>query len=54
MTFDVFRDVVLFARLLQRPVMSAEGETVDEVESRIHEIEHQMYPEVVAKLVKEI
>ena len=38
----------------QRAFHYTEGETVEEVEARIHEIEHQMYPEVVAKLVKEI
>ena len=27
-----------------------EGETVDEVEARIHEIEHVLYPRVIKKL----
>ncbi len=31
-----------------------EGWTVDDVETRIHEIEHVLYPNVVKKLVKEI
>ena len=38
----------------QRAFHYTEGETVDEVEARIHKIEHEMYPEVVAKLIKEI
>lgn len=38
----------------QRAFHYTEGETVEQVEARIHEIEHEMYPEVVAKLIKEI
>ena len=36
----------------QRAFHYTEGETVDEVEARIHKIEHEMYPEVVAKLIE--
>ena len=36
--------------IAQRAFEYTEGETVDEVEARIHAIEHELYPEVVAKI----
>ena len=37
----------------QRAFHYTEGETVDQVEARIHEIEHELYPAVVKKLTEE-
>ena len=34
--------------------MAVENVTLADVEEKIHAIEHELYPEVVAKLVKEI
>lgn len=39
--------------IAQRAFQYKEGETVDEVEARIHEIEHILYPEVVSKICEE-
>lgn len=36
--------------IAQRPVVVEEGWTVDELEARIHEVEHELYPEVVSWL----
>lgn len=39
--------------IAQRSFDYVEGETLDEVERRIHQIEHVLYPEVVKKLCEE-
>ena len=39
--------------IAQRSFDYVEGETVDEVEAHIHDIEHVLYPEVVKKLCEE-
>lgn len=39
--------------IAQRGFEYTEGETVDQVEARIHEIEHVLYPEVLRKLCVE-
>ncbi len=36
--------------IAQRPIAVEEGWTVDELEARIHEVEHELYPEVVGLL----
>ncbi|MCD8316384.1 MAG: phosphoribosylglycinamide formyltransferase [Eggerthellaceae bacterium] len=36
--------------IAQEPVRIEEGETLDELEEKIHEVEHVMYPEVLRKL----
>ena len=38
--------------IAQRSFDYVEGETLDEVEARIHQVEHELYPEVVQKLCK--
>ena len=38
--------------IAQRPVAVEEGWTVDELEARIHEVEHQLYPDVVQLLAE--
>ena len=40
--------------IAQRAFEYQEGWTVDDVERRIHEIEHELYPSVVKKLVEEM
>ncbi|MGM9969204.1 MAG: phosphoribosylglycinamide formyltransferase [Anaeroplasma sp.] len=40
--------------IAQRAFEYTEGDSLAEVEEKIHAIEHELYPEVVAKLVKEI
>ena len=40
--------------IAQRAFDYIEGETLEEVEVRIHKIEHELYPEVVKKLVEEM
>ena len=37
--------------IAQRAFDYVEGETIEDVERRIHEIEHVLYPEVVKKLI---
>ena len=37
--------------IAQRAFDYVEGETIDDVERRIHELEHVLYPEVVKKLI---
>ena len=39
--------------IAQTPVLISEDETIDELTERIHDAEHQLYPETVAKLIKE-
>ena len=38
--------------IAQRPVEVREGETVDELEARIHEVEHVLYPQVLGWLAE--
>ncbi len=38
--------------IAQRAFEYEDGDTLSDVERKIHEIEHELYPEVVAKLVK--
>lgn len=38
--------------IAQRPVAVEEGWTMDELEARIHEVEHQLYPDVVQLLAE--
>ena len=40
--------------IAQKSFDYVEGETVDEVEARIHAIEHELYPATVKKLVEEL
>lgn len=35
----------------QKSIARADGETLDELESRIHELEHATYPQVIAELL---
>lgn len=39
--------------IAQTPVLIPEDETIDELTERIHDAEHHLYPETVAKLIKE-
>ena len=39
--------------IAQTPVLISEDETIDELTERIHDAEHHLYPETVAKLIKE-
>ncbi|MGI6230976.1 MAG: phosphoribosylglycinamide formyltransferase [Tractidigestivibacter sp.] len=38
--------------IAQRPVLVEEGWTVDELETHIHEVEHQLYPDVIQMLAE--
>ena len=38
--------------IAQRPIEVREGETVDELEARIHEVEHVLYPQVLGWLAE--
>lgn len=39
--------------ITQTPVLISEDEAIDELTARIHDAEHHLYPETVAKLIKE-
>jgi phosphoribosylglycinamide formyltransferase 1 len=38
------------AIIAQRPVIVSDGETLDTLETKIHAVEHELYPEVIGRI----